>query len=261
MKNDFLFLNVRDSKVKLGEYEKGKFAVVSYDGKTAFIYGVGHKKVKNIVEIDIPETFSYPVFKDLLDKYGFIAVCGIFGVCYSYMASRFAYRCFERFADPNQGQANFERFQKMWDMCQELSAVIKSRYGFNDPVRYQDRRCYSYDNWSFTGINPYHYLENSLSVFFTTNVFLDVFGFEMALKEFLAGGIVHGGIKPPVEGFEMLGRYDLPENEGEMSKTDVVMTNGELVRFPEHSMCDLCNWIFGEGYGEKIASVFCPAPK
>lgn len=255
MTNNFLFLRERES-VRLGEYSKGKFAEVGYDGKTAFVYGEGQKKVKNIVTIPFPEHFSYDVFKSLLDSYGFNAVANIFSVSGCDCATRFAYFCFSLFSCPEKGRARFDKFQKIWNLCLEMQEILKVKWGYEERLDNRDRRCYSYDNISYQSVNPYPYLENSFRGLFITELSLDVFDYEIALKRFISGLILSK--KLVLDGFKDLGHYELDCNRERFLKDSRVFMsvyNGNLVEFPEfYSLIDLVDWVFGKGFGERLSN-------
>lgn len=224
----------------MGVYGKNQFAANPHKDSEAFVYGKGWVKIKKSLKVKAPEEFNYASLKEINDKYGFDVLCRLLNVSYQDMATRYAYRSLEIFM---RGEAYFNKFQKMWDACQSLRGMLNSKWGFDEVIGH-DVRCYSYTSgeaygFGWKSVNPYYYIENSISIFSLGDFVFDSISFDIVLRGFIESAFLQGAFNHPE--MKKIGDYE----------------DGFKVRFPkEFSTLDLCDWVFGNGGGKLVQESF-----
>lgn len=263
MKNNFLYLAVRD--IKVGElviskkdkeskllrdpnYKFPKYGgnVSTSDGKDqCFIYGIGWCKVKNVFELKGLEDFTFDNLMKLWDEYGTNVVYEMFRLTINDCSSQRNIKALQSFR--RNGIKDFERASKIRDMTLEMNAILKDRWNIEmkgSPMQFHDTRVAFYhgDEYIMYGnlrsIMLYQYMfgDSSICSLFTVpSISLDSFELNDALIAFC----------------KVLWNRGLLKVDGFSKDADGVIHMPE-----EFSMKQMFDWIYGDGWGSKVENVF-----
>lgn len=264
MKNNFLNLSERNETLEIGEivYTKqdkqtidekphlfskyGKVETFS-NGNQTFIYGIGWCKIKNVQTISNMEEFTYDNLMKMWDTYGENIVFEMFDLRVQDCASQkhiYAFKSFKK-----NGESDFNKAKKIYDLTLEMNKILVEKYHIKNMNLIEknmgdfDRRVYYMTNENFLQANSimlYHYMfgdSNLLSWEKRYNISMDYFELNVNMQNFLKTTFAHK--LHNIEGFK-IDEYNL----GVMPE--------------EFSMKQMFDWIYGDGWGEKVEPLFNP---